>query len=86
MHWRDSARLGSVYAITDIHAAGHPAFKSSAPFSVVLVEMDEGFRIMTNVVGDAGSITRIGDRGRIVFETRGSVKLPQFRPEAVEGD
>jgi hypothetical protein len=47
--------------------------------------MDEGFRIMMNVVHGGQGEAAIGDRGKVVFETRGSLKIPQFQREAREG-
>lgn len=80
LEWRISARLGAVYAVTQVYV-GHPAFSADTPYPLALIELDEGFRLMTNVIGpESGNVT-IGQRGHIVFETRGTFKLPQFVPE-----
>lgn len=79
--WRDSSRRGTIYALTEIHTAGMPAFRAETPFAIVLVEMEEGFRIMTNIVGTPIDAVAIGDSGMIVFERRGEMLLPQFQPD-----
>jgi uncharacterized OB-fold protein len=76
LEWLQSAGHGTVYAVTEVHV-GQISFKEDAPYCIALIELDEGFRIMTNVVGDRSSVV-IGSRGRIVFEARGEFKLPQF--------
>lgn len=43
--WRVSAGTGSVYATTTVHRRGE------APADVCLVDLDEGFRVMSRVVG-----------------------------------
>ena len=45
--WRESAGRGTVYAATAIHA------RDAEPRSIVIVELDEGFRMMSRVEGIA---------------------------------
>ena len=52
------------------------------PYAIALVDLDEGFRMMANIVGADPARVAIGDRVRLVFEQRGEVALPQFTPEA----
>jgi uncharacterized protein len=78
--WRTSSGTGAIYAITYVYVAGHASFRAEVPYAVALIEMDEGFRIMMNVVGSS-DMAAIGDRGTVVYEVRGAIKIPQFRPE-----
>jgi uncharacterized OB-fold protein len=48
------------------------------PYAIALVDLDEGFRMMANVLGPDPESLAIGDRVRVVFETRGDLALPQF--------
>jgi uncharacterized OB-fold protein len=48
------------------------------PYAIALVDLDEGFRMMANVLGPDPESLTIGDRVRVVFETRGDLALPQF--------
>ena len=54
--WRTSAGLGTVYATTTVHARGEP------PYNVALIDMDEGFRLMSRVEGIDAARVRIGLR------------------------
>jgi len=76
LQWRNSALRGAVYAFTEVHV-GQPAFGDQLPYVLALIELDEGFRIMSNVIGGRSEVT-IGSRGQIVFESRGEFQLPQF--------
>ena len=55
MEWRLSAGLGTVHAVTVVHP------RDQAPYNVVLVDMDEGFRLMSRVEG-SGEPPHIGMR------------------------
>ena len=56
MEFRDSAGLGTVYARTVIHQ------RDADPYNVVLVDLDEGFRIMSSVDDLANEDVKIGMR------------------------
>jgi hypothetical protein len=60
--WRVSAGRGAVYATTVVHRRGAP------PANVVLVELDEGFRIMSRVEGMEPGEVRIGMRVEVRFD------------------
>lgn len=75
--WRTSAGQGSVHSATRVMRAPLEAFRADVPYQIALIDIDEGFRIMTNVRGGDAAI---GDRVEIVFEDAGDgVKLPQAK-------
>lgn len=80
LDWRVSKGLGTVHAVTVVYRAPSPAFRADVPYSVALVDLDEGFRMMANVVGCDPEGVAIGDRVRLVFEVRGEAAVPQFTP------
>ncbi|CAM3597333.1 DUF35 domain-containing protein [Bordetella sputigena] len=59
MEWRVSAGLGTLHAVTIVHP------RDQDPYNVVLVDMDEGFRLMSRVEGDAAQSPAIGMRVRM---------------------
>lgn len=63
--WAVSAGAGTVYACSTVHRAP-PAFADKAPYTVLLVDLDEGFRMMGGLVGD-GDVA-IGDRVTVTFQ------------------
>lgn len=76
--WRDSAGLGTVYATTALHARDAP------PRNVALIDLDEGFRVMSRVEGIAGDAVPIGLRVRVRFtdpDPETGERVPVFEPE-----
>ncbi len=80
LSWQRSGGRASVYSFTELHRAAIPSYQADVPYLVVLLELEEGFRLMTNVEGD-GTTLQIGTTGQIVFEDRGEQKVPLFRPD-----
>jgi uncharacterized protein len=73
---------GTVYSFTVNHQRWHPDL--AVPYVLVVVELDEqpGLRLTTNLRDCPVESVHIGMRVRVLFEARGEVHLPQFRPEA----
>jgi uncharacterized OB-fold protein len=74
-----SSGLGEVYSFVVHHRPEVPG--RVHPFAVALVELDEGTRIIGNVVGAEPSSVHVGMPVRVSVEAdeRGR-KLPQWRP------
>lgn len=80
LDWTKSAGRGTVYSFTVMQRAPMPQFAKRVPYVVALVDLEEGPRMMANVVGDDALQTRVGDRVTVCFEDRGEgSKVPQFR-------
>jgi uncharacterized OB-fold protein len=62
LEWRVSAGRGTVYATTAVHS------RNRDPRNVVLVDLDEGFRMMSRVEGVPAEQVMIGTR--VSFEVR----------------
>jgi uncharacterized OB-fold protein len=78
--WRRSQGEGTVHAVTVVQRPPSPAFRTDVPYAIALVDLDEGFRLLANVLTPDPGRVAIGDRVRVVFEQRGEVSLPQFAP------
>ena len=72
--WAVSRGLGTVYAATQVARAPTPDFAALLPYDILLVDLDEGFRMMAQ--GAPG--LRIGERVRIAFRRQGERALPRF--------
>lgn len=79
-----SAGNGAVYTFSVIMQSRHPAFAELGPYAVAYVDLDEGFRIMTNVMGVNDPVTDIqcGMRVKLVWQDQGDgeISLPMFEP------
>jgi uncharacterized OB-fold protein len=69
-----------VYTFSITHRPMHPAFLAT-PYATVVVELDEGPRVMTWLRDVPPEDVRIGLRVEVVFEdVSDDVTLPMFRP------
>lgn len=74
---------GTVHSYVVMHHPPFPAF--DPPYAVALVELAEGVRMISNVVGTPYDKVRIGMPVRLVFRTYdGDLTLPVFRVAAEE--
>lgn len=79
--WLRASGRGTVYSFTVTHRAPHPGFADRVPYTVALIELAEGPRIMSNVVGCPPDDVRIGMPVEVDFEdVTPEVSLPVFRP------
>ena len=78
LSWRISRGEGTVYATTAVY------YKGEAPLNVALIDMDEGFRLMSRVEDIAAMDVRIGLRVklRILPADDGRPACPVFTPLA----
>ena len=77
LEWRVSSGLGTVYAATVVHAA------KDARYNVVLVELDEGFRLLSRVDGVSPESVAIGLRVKVRIHTPANANeepYPVFEP------
>jgi len=79
--WVDASGRGTVHSFTIVHRAAFPEFQERTPYVVALIDLEDGPRMMTNILGDDAHEVTIGDAVEVCFEARGSdgAKVPQFR-------
>ena len=81
VEWVPVAGTGRVFSIAIMHQAAHPWFAARVPYAVVVVELDEGARMLSTVTGLEPHAIRIGLPVRVDFEdVTPEVSLPVFRP------
>jgi uncharacterized OB-fold protein len=81
LEWRESTGLGTVYTYTVVRQHGHEFFRRRAPYVVAFVDLDEGFRMLAEVVGTEPGEVRIGQRVRLDWEDHQALRVPLFRPD-----
>jgi uncharacterized OB-fold protein len=75
LSWQISKGHGTVYATTVVHA------KDQAPYNVALIDLDEGFRMMSQVHGVAAELVAIGQRVQVwMRKDDDGVTRPYFKP------
>lgn len=92
--WEQVTGKGTIYSYSVVMQAIQPGFRDWAPYTIILVELDEqrnvpnqgdALRITTNLVTDAGAAEKeenvgIGKRVEVTFfELGDGLGLPQFK-------
>jgi hypothetical protein len=78
--WLEASGRGQVYSFSIAYRGPGP-YRDVAPYVVAYVELDEGPRVLTNIVGCPPEEVRIGQTVRVVFDDTGAgCALYRFEP------
>lgn len=66
--WVPLSGQGRVYTYTVMHRAPAPGFQEEVPYAVALVELEEGIRMFSNIVGCSPAEVRVGMPVKVVYE------------------
>jgi uncharacterized OB-fold protein len=78
--WTRSSGRGAVFTWTVVDRALHPAFQADTPYAPVVVEMEEGVRLLSVIVDCPPDELDIGMPVEVAFdEVTPEVTLPKFR-------
>lgn len=81
LEWRRASGRATVYSFTVVHRA--PDEVLPVPYVVALVQLEEGVRMMTNVVGCEPDRVAVGMPLEVTFEDLDSTtSVPLFRPRS----
>ena len=81
--WTSVSGRGVIHAFAIPHRHPNPAFGSTAPFVVALIELEEGARMMSTLVGvdPTPEAVKVGMAVEIVYDdVTEEITLPKFRP------
>jgi uncharacterized OB-fold protein len=65
--WTPIAGTGEVYSYTIVRRAPTPAYQEVAPYAIVHVAMDEGFRMIGSMTVDDPEHVSIGQQVRVTY-------------------
>jgi uncharacterized OB-fold protein len=79
--WKPVSGKAKVFSFVVYHRAYHPGFKEELPYVVAVIELDEGPRMLSNVIGCKPEDVRCDMPVEVAFEDiTDEVALPKFRP------
>lgn len=79
LDWTESSGKAVVESFTIVHRAPLPEFRDRVPYVVASVIVEEGPRMLTNIVGDGALQVQVGARVQATFVTgEDGETLPQF--------
>lgn len=77
--WQPASGQATVVSWVVYRTAYHPAFKDRLPYNVALVALDEGPRLITNLLMPLEQI-RIGQRVRLEPQDEQGLRVARFAP------
>ncbi len=84
LSWHTSAGQGTVYTYSVVRQNRNPRFSDLGAYAIAYVDLDEGFRMLTNVrgVADPTKDIQCGMRVKVEFEQQdeGEYPIPVFVP------
>ncbi|HLZ71154.1 MAG TPA: Zn-ribbon domain-containing OB-fold protein [Dehalococcoidia bacterium] len=81
--WELLSGRGRIWSWTVFHQLYYAGFKDELPYNVALVELEEGPRLYTNIVGIENDALREGLAVEVTFEqATDEITIPRFRPAA----
>lgn len=79
--WTDVSGKGTVYTFTIVHRSGVPGYREAGPYVIAYVELEEGVKVMTNIVGIDPEQVTVGMPVSVVFnDTEQGNALFRFQP------
>jgi len=81
--WALMSGLGAVHSFVVSRRAFHPAFKEEVPYIIAIIELDEGVRVLSNILGAEPEMLSVGMRVALEWDDQaGEYPLAKFRPAA----
>ncbi|MCD0502654.1 Zn-ribbon domain-containing OB-fold protein [Bordetella petrii] len=81
--WVQLSGRGTVLSSIVFHQVYHPAFADDVPYNVSLIQLEEGPRLFSNVVGVEPGQVKVGEPVQAVFDAvTDDVSIPRFRRTA----
>ncbi|MGI9060415.1 MAG: Zn-ribbon domain-containing OB-fold protein [Ktedonobacteraceae bacterium] len=83
LSWVTASGRGVIYSYTIIHQNKSPEFVQDTPYNVAIIQLAEGPRMVSNIVGISLEDLRIDLPVKIVFDpVTDTISIPRFEPLA----
>jgi uncharacterized OB-fold protein len=82
--WTSTSGRGRIFSYVVYHRVYHPGFADEVPYAVAVIELDEGPRMVSNVIGIAPDKLACDLRVEVVYQPiTDTITLPKFKRAAV---
>lgn len=85
LEWLVSAGAGTLHTCTTTREHSHPYFKARAPYTIGLIDLDEGFRMLAELSPDGEQLAP-GARVHVTWEQHDQLCIPVFAPGERSGE
>jgi uncharacterized OB-fold protein len=77
--WRELSGRGELFSYIIVHRGYHPYWAQRLPYNVAFIELEEGLRMFSNIVGTPNEELRVGQKVKVAFEERSAdLVVPVF--------
>lgn len=81
LEWMKLSGKGKVWSFVVFHQKYYPGFAKDIPYNVAVVETEEGYKMITNLMGSKNEDIRIGMPVEVAFDdVADDLTLIKFRP------
>lgn len=81
LEWREASGRGTVETYTVVTRAVSEAYAADVPYVIALITLEEGPRMMSNVIGCDVESVKCGVAVEVVFERwSAEITMPKFQP------
>lgn len=78
--WLKLSGRGTIYSYIVFRQAYHPAYQDEIPYVVAIIQLDEGPRMESNIIGAGLNEIKIGMTVNVFFEdVSDEISLPKFK-------
>lgn len=78
--WHEASGKGTIHSFTHVHVSFYgPEWEQQLPYTPILVDLAEGPRMLSRLVGDDRGEVRIGEHVQVVFVPADKDRIPYFR-------
>ena len=79
--WTATSGRGRIFSYVVYHRVYHPGFADEVPYAVAVIELDEGPRMISNVIGIAPEKLACDMRVEVAYQPiTETITLPKFKP------
>ncbi|MBL4865028.1 MAG: Zn-ribbon domain-containing OB-fold protein [Pseudomonadales bacterium] len=81
LSWKTASGKGTIYSYSIVRQSYHPFYKQKVPYAVAWIDLDEGPRLMSNIVGidDPSKDIKIGQKVEVEWEEGEKINFPLFK-------
>jgi uncharacterized OB-fold protein len=86
LEWKESQGKGKIHTFTVTYDSAPPEFVADCPYALAIINLDEGFSMMSNIVECDPEKIACDMPVEVVFDpVTPEITLPRFRPAASQG-
>lgn len=82
LSWHTASGNGTLYSYSVVRQSYHPFFRTLVPYAIAWVDLDEGPRVLSNIVGVEDPTTDLacGQPVTLTWEEHEELNIPLFTP------